>query len=259
MIYHYTTLETLLHLLTPNDSLEIIDTCSPIKINIIFHATGIQFLNDTKENQLLPSVFRELKIPTEALYTLDSVNGLPYALSFSMDNDNLTMWRNYANDGHGVALGFDEEVIKDHLDDLYINYIGKCEYTSVPELKKEIENHDLYKEHLHNPSNLNSLLALYYHSLKYKHKAFADEKEYRIAFCRHTDEEFRTTIDGIATYQNLAIPFEALRTIVVGPCMDFEKTKFSISRMMQRYLYGLTEHWELIITSMYKSDAPYIS
>ncbi len=259
MIYHYTTLETLRHLLHPDDSLEIIEKSDQAEINLLFHATGAQFLNDAAENQLLPTVFRELGISTEALFTIDEVKGWPYVLSFSMDDDNLTMWRNYANDGHGVALGFNEETIKERLHDKDIDYIGRCEYVAYDELKRMVENDLLFKKYKQNPFGLNPLLSLYSQSLKYKHEAFAHEQEYRITFNRHVDEEFITRKNVIATYHILRIPFNALQTIVVGPCLDFEKTKFSVSRILCRYLYGLTDSWRLILTTMHKSKVPYVS
>lgn len=258
MIYHYTTLDTLRHLLTLGDSLEILADKSPVEINILFHATGVRFLNDTKENQLLPAVFLELEVPQDKLFAIDGIKGLPYVLSFSLDDDNLTMWRNYANDGKGIALGFDEKMIADSLE-LHVDFMGECEYIAVEDLKEKMSTDPLFIMYKSDPENTAPLLSLYSKSLKYKHGAFAHEREYRITFSCHADEDFFVRGDAIATYQIVRIPFNALQTIIVGPCLDFEKTRFSISRMMYRYLEGFPNQCQRILPCIYKSEAPYNS
>ena len=244
------------HLLSPNDSLDIKGNR---KIFLKFHAMGVQFLNDFQENQLLPTVFRNLGVPIESLFTIDSVVGLPYSLSFSMDNDNLTMWRIYANNGRGIALGFDESSLAEGLEKEEVDYLGACEYTTAESLEKEIIKNELFLEYQNNPTILNPLVGLYSQSLKYKHVSFRDENEFRIAFRRHLDECYMAKNDKITTYQIINIPLTALRQIVIGPCLDYRNTKFLISRMLFNHLNGWTEHWKLLITSMCKSNAPYVS
>ena len=54
----------------------------------------------------------ELHNPTLKWKTIWEI-GVPYFISFSAAKDNLPMWNMYGNKGHGVAIGFNEDAIRD--------------------------------------------------------------------------------------------------------------------------------------------------
>lgn len=99
MIYHYTSLDNFL---------KIIES----KQLYLFNAFN---MNDNLEvnwiNHLIDEEFKKFQEPelftkTIELYNLN--NTTPYLCCFSYDGDLLSQWRAYADDGCGIAIGFDE-------------------------------------------------------------------------------------------------------------------------------------------------------
>lgn len=131
LVYHYTSLEVLLKLL---------DNIKDRKI--IFHASYIPYMNDTKEfyygfyqvMKLIPQIENELFVENnerlshfwnndelryEHLEMLSKNFRLPFVVCFCNSRDSLPQWGMYGDRGKGLSLGFD-------LQDYYriVNYKG---------------------------------------------------------------------------------------------------------------------------------------
>ncbi len=261
-IYHYTKLSTLLALYD-----RLIEDMEAATTNdkrpnpmLTLRASSIRFLNDTQENQMLHKVLRNLGIPEEHLNTAVEMTGEHFSLSFSQYPDKLALWQRYANNGYGIALGFDEDIIinTNENSSLAIDIEGPCKYTSCDRLEELIKEHLLYQLYKNNPRDLKPLLALYAQSLIYKHEGFEDEGEFRIAFCEYGDEKYRATNTAIIPYQEMTFPVDALKQIVVGPCLDYEKIKYSIMRM-QMTLHEKFPSTKLDEIFVMKSEIPFIN
>lgn len=129
-IYHYTSVETLMHIFESVSE-------SKGKRSLVFRASNIFYMNDPQEflygidvlmevlkeiescknidsSQKLSDFFNRHKEKTHEEWckiVLDSIraqNDTPYVISFSKQRDSLPMWIHYGNKGKGVCLAFPE-------------------------------------------------------------------------------------------------------------------------------------------------------
>lgn len=100
MIYHYSSVDKLLKIIESkklylfnaynmNDNLEIY---------WINHLLNEEFQKYDSNNEIINEVIENYKI----------ANSIPYICCFSYERDLLSQWRAYADDGAGIAIGFDE-------------------------------------------------------------------------------------------------------------------------------------------------------
>lgn len=192
MIYHYTSIEVLFKILDQ----VYVDKSNPDDWNLFvtLRATHASFLNDLSEGQLLPNVLKKIGVDLSNLYVADLLKGYPYVISFSKNADSLSMWRTYGREGSGVAIGFDEFELHNiknvHGTEFFSNNDCDCIYLNETHLSELIQQEELWKKYSENPQNLIPLEKLLHSSLKYKHKAFASEEEYRLYTYEFFDEQF---------------------------------------------------------------------
>lgn len=136
------------------------------------------------------------------------------------------MWRCYANDGKGVAIGLNYSELKSILNDK----LTKIEYASHGELKKRLISGGI-KQMLHGEDKL-PLSRLLYEVLSYKHPSFSAEKEWRIA-SHSLEQGFGVSNGFIKPYIEFRIPTSAIEIITFGPKCEFTKNKVSIYRMLK--------------------------
>ena len=118
-IYHYTSLDAAVKILQ--------------KEHICFWGTRYDSMNDPTDSiyasdvviPLFKKTIEESKLDD---YEKDDSEAFPYIVSFSQKEDDFYMWRTYKAD---VALEFDRDVIKKHIDNnkgpSFI-YFGDCDY-----------------------------------------------------------------------------------------------------------------------------------
>lgn len=235
ILYHYTTLETLLAILNGYDSKGETFT---------LRATHALYLNDSQEGQMLPNVLCKIGIPKSVIHTCQNLDGYPYVFSLSKAQDDLNMWRGYANNACGVAIGFGYETLKECVskstNELDENELLQCEYITEEELYDKIQKESSVMELLSqvkskneylNTTNFYRFLSKY---MKYKSNAFSSEKEWRIIIKSHLDEHFRIARNTIVPYKEVFIPKTAISQITLGPKCDFGKTSFPIQRIFKK-------------------------
>lgn len=105
-LYHYTSIETLYALIKG------IEVESEESIRLTLWATHAGFLNDLTEGQLLAKALKKIGAPSGLLDTLIGMLGFPFVISLSELDDDLNMWRCYANQGKGVAIGLDQDIMR---------------------------------------------------------------------------------------------------------------------------------------------------
>lgn len=191
IIYHYTSL---------TNFLAIIQSQS-------FFCTNLNYLNDKKEykfgvEQVL-KVVDKLNIENFANYILNDFendihkfyNSERYVVCFSKEGDLLSQWRAYANQGKGIAIGFDlinfEDSIHQHVKGCQIMYDETYQLISIEEIIKMTINY--YEGIKHNFDwndygfeNLvrNSIISSLHHIVStYKSEGFKEEKEFRYEYC----------------------------------------------------------------------------
>ena len=226
ILYHYTSLETLFAILSG-----IFTEKSYVGDTSYFYmrATHASFLNDDKEGRLLPIALKELGENEQKIAILDSLCGYPFILSLSKLNDDLNMWRCYADNARGICIGIKTNQLNEHED------IKKCEYISIEELL-DIFNTENVKDMI-NDNDVTNIARFLNQAFYYKDKTFIAEQEWRLFITDLTDK-FCYSNNKIIPYKEIKIPTSALYSITTGPKCDYEKNIFSIRRLLKTKISG---------------------
>ncbi len=263
-IYHYTTAAAFLGMM---------QNCTSEHRYLTMWATHAMYLNDPTEYQygknvcrkLLQDVETELNIIederlSKQMYsetmqgyfdTLDRgfsqqpsaiSQGTPYIISFSRNRDSLPMWNTYAQRGNGIAIGFDERILK--LDNRHIS-LKQCyydvedkDYTKVKTAIR-MSYHMLKEESQNDPTiayvrKIDLMLSLYTEVAAYiKHQGYKDEKEIRCRINKSEDILYRESNGLIIPYVETLIPFKSVNEIIIGPTIDQERLKHSLHMLLR--------------------------
>ncbi|KXO06444.1 hypothetical protein AKG98_3183 [Moritella sp. JT01] len=197
----------------------------------------------------------------DRLYTILSNNPLTiYLSSFSKENDCLSQWRAYANNGKGVSLGFDFNGFPFEQGTVWPS--GEIEestgYCDVIYDKEEQEKHIVAFEEIffknadviHNelgnePDNKLSVLAakIFSYSGMFKNPAFREENEVRIIHMPHhikgvgwkgafSDIQFKNSEGKLISFFEMSFRSSIVQSITLGPkceCDEQELNLFLIS------------------------------
>lgn len=252
LLYHYTTMDTFYsmieHSLYPKGD-DVVPT------HLIMWAGHYSYQNDPTECELY---FKGLKkaiqdysnkasinlIDEYNKYIGETNNGLRiYFISFSEQEDDLTMWRGYGQNGDGISLGFDFTKLpgaplipicdKNNPDanwrqrDERLIYNRdtpiKCIYTEPNNIKIEDEVCTniikiLQEEEDKEFKDIILRLRNNKEAPKYKHIKYAAEKEYRIIKTKIIPN-YRMGRNGLPVpYIEVGIPLNCLKKIIIGPC-----------------------------------------
>ena len=160
-----------------------------------------------------------------------------YVCSFSRDGDLLSQWRGYADDGFGIALGFDASclnakngIIENHFS------CNNVFYGSIDAVTQQCSSHidnmlTLIKQHGSQEIPFISIASMLLDRPFYKSNAFREENEFRIVLLHkapsQTNFEFtfskrkyRITNHQLSSYYEFsfkAVKDEFLRKICLGP------------------------------------------
>ncbi|WP_405376929.1 DUF2971 domain-containing protein [Nonlabens sp. Asnod3-A02] len=252
-VYHYTTLETLFHIINQS-------TVNSLTLR----ATHVDFLNDFTEHTIAVGLLKKELISYDNTLSNDSKNFsktlndkrmsffrneeidelYPHIISFSECGDSLPMWNTYADKSKGIALGFDKSLLAELNEDYRLE---KCEYDSSryeEYLKQNIQK-------LHESTEVDSYSigftqdfdsSILQDHFKYlpilKDKGYAYEKECRLIIPNKISElsslKFQVTDSIYKPYKEIEFPFECLTEIILGPCLSLEKMKTSLNLILNQ-------------------------
>lgn len=184
MIYHYTSVENFIKIIESKELylFNAFNMNDNLEINWINHLIDEEFKS-----------FHEKKLieKTIKLYNLNKAT--PYLCCFSYDGDLLSQWRAYAEDGCGIAIGFDEtkfnigrklpvtssssDLCTGLFDCIYDENVQKNMIHSSIELAINTRN-AFNNDNEVATINLSNSLRMY--SLVMKNPAFIEEKEIRL-------------------------------------------------------------------------------
>lgn len=186
----------------------------------------------------------------------------PHIASFSEDGDVLSQWRAYADDGMGVAIGFDLKLLRalssKNLREEPICYDKNEQNESV---RFVLLNNKLDSIEDHNFNRMKDMYIqltelvedLMYQSIKYKNPAFKEEQEVRLILnSTLVDIDDKTILEGplvrvvnnkITSYYKLkfeSIKKDLIKRIFIGP--KSKVTDSDINQMLKIYGYdsGIT-------------------
>lgn len=188
-----------------------------------------------------------------------------YTISFSENEDSLTMWRGYGANGCGVAIGFDREKLEtmDSGKLAQVKYMDSRELVSFfpDEFLQGIHDEiivDTKRNVLPSPKMINRVKG----DMEFvKDRSYADEKEWK--FLIQTPDinvDFYEKNGLIIPYYKIQIPLSAINTIIIGPCANSELSLKSLGMLMSKKLTGIPGvdivQWVIKIA---KSKVPYIN
>lgn len=255
-LYHYTSLDTLQKILATksifasnavylNDSREVAHAVNAI-------AKRIKIL--LKDN--LDAELRMRQAHLADLLSGENMNSA-YVTSFSEKRDDLSQWRGYTPNGQGACIAFDSERLKAAVKSLgekqhpiySLATVGKVIYldgrsgqTFDKLIHEACRRMDVAYGGIARSINADRLI--YAAAPLYKHRAFRDEKEWRIVLSRSINfeqlpgEGFRIGASTLIPFVPISLGMEVDRCIVgvtVGPTV---KMKLSINAL-RRYFSSI--------------------
>lgn len=226
-LYHYTSLESLFHMINGVHQKGQDDT--------VLHLFGSHttFLNDMTEGKLLPNVLNKLGISIFTIDILQKCSGYPFIVSFTELNDDLNQWRCYGNDGFGVSIGLDVQNLK-----MIEKKFDKCIYTTEEELQKEIQNNIKgHMPHKNGKTDITDIALLLSNYVIYKHKSFSAELEWRL-YETSLPTGYRVSKNLVVPYYDFKIPFNCIESITLGPKCDFDKNKFALELLVKSIIHN---------------------
>lgn len=267
-LYHYTNIDSLLGMLSKYSA------TNPF---LTLWATHCMFTNDKSEfrygayflNKIIKDIESLLKIPTKEQIQ-DVINhpkiiefqkqlfknyettkySAPFISSFSKAKNSLPMWIVYSQNGSGICIEFDKQLLREY-------FIITTKYPNINSeiglLAKQISPIYQKIKEIHQPTNeVYKIISFALHisaviSPTIKHVAFGYEQEVRLI--KYSDKvKFRASNSHVIPYTEIQIPISAVRAIHIGP-----KADSNIVKSLTYFLFnkGL-EHIKII-----KSDIPY--
>lgn len=165
----------------------------------------------------------------------------PYVLSFSHEIDDLPMFRMYSNDASGICVIFSYGKLKNTLrlyDVCYDSKLSNERYTAYNMLKtaypqylqclreQELDRNQKFDLMLERIVSYTSIIAPYIKRADYSYER---EMRYMEQKSPKDGVKFRMNKNGnIIPYKNVTVPLNAISQLIIGPCADFESTKYAI-------------------------------
>lgn len=249
-LYHYSTIEALFNgILVRNPESE--------NKAISLFATDHRYLNDDKEIRHGCKIMRDI---VKKYFRLDFDDDSEifkdteraYIISFSKEKDCIPMWSTYGNRGDGIALGFDASVLEASL-----GAIAPCLYSD-KDVKKYLMKVLTKLEEYNSPEPTQGDMSALGFRLGYvtcsmipqlKNEFYRYEKEIRFCSRQEVNIGYRYRKNLIIPYSLQYLPRIALKKIILGPDLNFEKTKQSI----QEYIKSIG----FVDVEIIKSNAPF--
>lgn len=163
-----------------------------------------------------------------------------FTISFSKQEDDLTMWRGYGQNGDGVSLGFDfsklpstlpmygsdckDRKYRSESEPTYLlrDEIKKCEYVDANNIKIAEEACNKTLKNIFNKDEWadvkQAIINIDYAPI-YKNKKYEAEGEYRI-IKHQIMPQFRHADNKLIPYIKVNVPIECLKRVIVGPCQS---------------------------------------
>ena len=269
LLYHYTSIDNLYNILKPNE-----------EGLISIRATHASFMNDPLEYNYAISVIKDSMIKyedknnikerksthffsgeTDFFTSIAFGSGEPFILSFSEQQNDLSMWRAYGKDGTGVSIGFDFDELNKYANKSSIGkLIGfvKCAYDkeatfeAMIEIWGEIYDNFLIYDNRPALKLSNSLLPwiiIIKLCFMAKQNFYKTEKEWRLCTSNSKDYEIKVRNNILVPFIKHLFPKEIIKQIVIGPCLDKTQSKKGLEMFLNKYEYK--------IDSIIESDISY--
>ncbi len=252
LIFHYCSTQTALSILKSNE----------------IWMTNIRNMNDGNETIGVYKMFFDLLKKYDKMNSLDAMckfaatpgsiqlyetclgSYAEHVVCFSKNPDSVSQWISYADDGYGLAIGFDEDRIKSISNNNFITY-QKISYANEEDIQEFIP--DIYKNLINHLSNnaldmmdkaMGQIKNIYPSGIACKTKHYASENETRLIYRYNPDDSIVLPDDWeikkrhvyakrnmINTYIPLKFPKNIIRKIVIGP--KYQKNYFEMEMALE--------------------------
>lgn len=257
MLYHYTSISTLLKILDVKENEKL-----------CFWATHAKYFNDPYEYKLAISLLKRSmykyekensienrkseKFNKKAIASFGYIAGYPFILSLSENADDLTMWRTYGSNGRGIAIGFDKKMLRDYSEseEEKNTRLLRCEYREGAVLKgltkywTPVYDKINFNEGKTTLSSLRLLFDISNFCFSFKKSEYKIEKEWRL--CKNEMDSgkiyFLERGGILIPYIKHLFPREIVKKIIVGPCVNKKLTQESIETLLRVRKYTLDKH-----------------
>lgn len=257
LLYHYTSISTLLKILDVNEN---------EKLSIL--ATHAKYFNDPYEYNLAISLLKRSMYKYEIENSIEKrkskkfnkkdvssfgyIAGYPFILSLSENADDLTMWRTYGSDGRGIAIGFDKKMLLDYSESKEVTNtrLLPCEYRENAVLKGLTKYWTALYDNINfddGKTTLNSFRLLFDISnfcFSFKKSEYKNEKEWRLCKNEMDSKKIYFLERGgiLIPYVKHLFPRDIVKKIVVGPCVNKKLTQESIENFLRVRKYTLDKN-----------------
>ncbi len=254
LLYHYTSINTLLKILDVNESEKICVWAThakyfndPYEYNLAISLLKRSMYRYEKENSIQDR--KSENFNKKAVSSFGYIAGYPFILSLSENNDDLGMWRTYGADGGGIAIGFDKKTLKDYSDSKEVENtrLLRCEYREDAVLKgltkywSVVYNKINFNEGKTTLTSFRLLFDISNFGFSFKKSEYKNEKEWRLCKNEIMSENicFIEKNGVIIPYIKHIFPREIVKEIIVGPCVNKKMTKESIENFLKVRKYAL--------------------
>ena len=280
ILYHYTTMSTFYNMIEHSLQYEDGDIHpkyitmwathyahqnDPTECQLFFKGLENSILNYARTNKI-DITSSDKKLIQQPWYGLNL-----FTISFSKQEDDLTMWRGYGQNGNGISLGFDFSKLPSSLplygadckerkyrcesDPAYLRIedLNKCNY--IDPNKIEIAE-DAYKRAIENIfgqdktwTDVKQAMLINKYASIYKHYKYEAEGEWRIVK-NSTISKYRLGENrSLIPYIEVNVPIDCLSKIIVGPCQNYDKIIMDIKKFL--WTKGVkTENMNIIPSSI---------
>lgn len=241
LLYHYTSFESfksiinsrslwLTDFMNSNDSEEVIRAFKNLWSDIKPNLEKI-FENNDKALQTLEIADLQMKTEIQSVLTKES-DMKPYGVCFSVNRDLSENWNEYGNHGKGIAIGFDNNLLKGinhempHPNALLQNAIGWNQvYYQNKHMNDEFFN--LFKAIIEKGDKSAWIIirtTLKHYSAFIKNPSYKDEREVRIAYYPDQSHDYKHATCKLEELKNDPIPhctllwkgLDCIREIIIG-------------------------------------------
>lgn len=189
---------------------------------VTFRGTHISYLNDLTEGVLLPKVLSKLGYDTNLLSVCSSLEGYPFVISLSSLEDDLNMWRNYADNGKGVCIGLLTA-------ELPRKVLSQCHYVTEEELYNYVRR--TYPNLNPKSDDITELLHILSDAVGYKDKNYEKESEWRLIFKDlPSGVSFNSSV--LKPFYEYRFPLAAIKSISFGPKND-KRNEFALKSLLK--------------------------
>lgn len=219
-IYHYTNLKSFLEILKGD------------KVRLIL--TNVRYLNDEEETReglrRLREIANEGRTENEKQLGIsvdEDIIDNAFTASFAHEVNSVPLWAMYANQGKGIAIGFDMDKLKEYFEQEGLGFC-KCMYDSSKITKESTAtpSSECPSSALNNQfwPLFEDCWSLCCACLQCKHPAYAYEKEYRVFWVNETPFrgnrykiKYREKKDKVVPYIEIEIDKALVTKVIIGP------------------------------------------